>query len=162
MTPPGDGQGRCFRYQDIGHLVLGTFTSPLTDAAFEAFLGDLDVIYQRRKRFVFVLDASRMPDVSVPQRRRQAQWMKENEALFRRYLIGVAFVFSSPALRFVLSSIFLMRPLPVPYTVCSTQEEALAWAGQALRKAGIEPAPMLVQARARPAARDVRPGTQAL
>jgi len=148
--PPGDSEGRCCHCEDYGQLVIGTYTPPLTEAAYERYLQEFGALYQRRQRFLIIFDATRTPDIPAPLRRRQAEWNKENDALLRRYLIGVAFVFSSPASRFVLSSMFLLKPLPVPYTVCATREEALIWAGSALRRAGIEPALMLVRARARP------------
>jgi hypothetical protein len=41
----------------------------------------------------------------------------------------------------VLSSIFLVKPLPIPYTVSATQAEAVAWAQQTMRLAGLAPGP---------------------
>lgn len=42
-----------------------------------------------------------------------------------------------PALRFALSSVFLLQRMPVPYHVCAALDDALAWAGRKAREAGM-------------------------
>lgn len=140
---------RACHFEDFGPLAVGSFTHLPSDAEFEIYLADLEAVYLRRQRFALVLDCINAPDLSAPQRRRHAQWMKERDALIRSYLIGIAFVFSSPATRFVLSSVFLVKPLPAPYAVCASRQEALTWAGEQLRRSGVDAGLALAEAWAR-------------
>ena len=58
---------------------------------------------------------------------RIAAWMKDTEAQARAYCVANAMVTQSTGFRFVLSSILLLRPLVMPYTVTATMEDAFAF-----------------------------------
>src|SRR5206468_10249022 len=58
---------------------------------------------------------------------RVARWMKDAEEHTRTYCVGTAMVTQAIGFRFVLSSIFLLRPMVTPYVVCGTVDEALAF-----------------------------------
>jgi hypothetical protein len=63
----------------------------------------------------------------TPVLRRQAEWIKDHEALLRQYSLGVAMVMQSPIVRGMLKAILWIQPMPQPYTVCSSVEEGLRW-----------------------------------
>ena len=59
---------------------------------------------------------------------------RQAEQHTRTYCIATAMVTQSMGFRFVLSSVFLLRPLVTPYTVCGTVAEALAFVQREARK----------------------------
>ncbi len=65
--------------------------------------------------------------------RRQATWIKEHQSALRRCNPGVALVLPSLWLKGLLRAILWLQPLPQPYVVCGTVEEAMAWLGERVR-----------------------------
>ena len=130
-----------FAVEERGALLLMTVSREPTTAEFEQTLRVFEARLARRERCVFIFDAVRVSNLPAELRQRQGEWLREHDAAIRAWVLGVAFVFSSAIPRFVLSSIFLVKPLPIPYTVCATQAEAIAWADQTMRLAGLSPDP---------------------
>jgi hypothetical protein len=50
----------------------------------------------------------------------------------------VALVIQSPMIRGVLKAILWIEPMPQPYKVCATKDEAIAFLRERLRAAGME------------------------
>ena len=100
----------------------------------EQSLEDFDRYIEEFKRAVHV---RREPWVGVnwlkryttarPAVQRMASWMKESEENARQYCVATAMVTKSVGFRFVLSSVLLIRPLVMPYIVCATFDEAVAF-----------------------------------
>ena len=109
-------------------LVVVTFEGSVEDREFDRYLAHLDTLLERQKRSVIVLDAARATRTPATQRRKQAEWMKENQALLRTYSVGTAFVISSPLVRGGLTAILWLQSLPTPYIVVATLAEAERWA----------------------------------
>jgi hypothetical protein len=51
--------------------------------------------------------------------------MKDCEEATRLWCIGAGIISHSPVFRFVLSGVFLFRPMPCPYQVCGGFDEAM-------------------------------------
>jgi hypothetical protein len=66
--------------------------------------------------------------VSAYARARYTRWAEDNSEALRKYCRGAAYVMTSPLLRFVTMTLFLVVPLPMPYAVCKDVAEATAWA----------------------------------
>lgn len=56
-----------------------------------------------------------------------AQWMKATADETRKWCVGNGIVSRSLGFRFLLSSIFLVKPMPCPYQVCASFDEAMTW-----------------------------------
>ncbi len=121
-------------------LVLVSHEGVSTDDEFEAHLEVLrgSLTSKDASRRVLVIDATHA-GLATPatQRKRQAEWMKENEAHIRRLTIGCAFVIPSSVIRGFLTAIFWIQPLPCPHVVTSTLEEAFVWSEKRLAESGL-------------------------
>jgi len=109
-------------------LLVVTFEGSVDDQEFDRYLAQLDALWQRKTRSVIVLDATKATRSTPTQRRKQADWLKENELLLRAYSAGTAFVISSPLIRGGLTAILWLQSLPTPHVVVGTLREAEHWA----------------------------------
>lgn len=118
-------------------IIVVTFDGAATDAEFDDYLRDMKArVLDRREKTVTILDARRSTGTTAAQRRKQAEWLRENDAALRSYSLGTAFVITSPIVRGVLTAILWMQPMPAPHSIVATLTEAEAWA-QGLAKAAI-------------------------
>lgn len=108
----------------VVHAVEGT----LSDRELDEYLREASALMEREGRYLAIMDASRIGSVSASMRSRIAAWQRQYRALMERRCIGVAYVLSSPLLRFVSMTILLATNLSVPSFVCEAREEALRWA----------------------------------
>jgi hypothetical protein len=83
---------------------------------------------ENQGEYVAVMDASRIGSVSAYMRARITEWQRRHRAMVNQKCLGVVYVLASPLLRFVTMTILLVTGLGVPYVVCATRDEALAWA----------------------------------
>src|SRR5262249_58555910 len=83
-------------------------------------------MYERRERFAVITYLKRYA-VRAELIARVGRWFRETEPLFHKYMASNAMVSPSGGFRFVLSSVYLIKPLPVPSIVCATPEEAMAF-----------------------------------
>jgi hypothetical protein len=58
---------------------------------------------------------------------RHAAWIRENAHRLRRYHRGLGLVLPSLWSKGLFRTLFRVQPLPQPYLVCATAEEARAW-----------------------------------
>jgi hypothetical protein len=126
-----------FTYDDsYWPLLLLRLEGKLSDQEFEKFFAHGHATLGRREQYVSVFDLSRTVLPSGEQRQKQILWMREHEPLLRDYLLGTAFVVSSPFLRVTLSLLFHVAPTPAPHVVVSTMDEGVAWAVARLSQSG--------------------------
>lgn len=109
----------------------------VSDLQFEADLAWGKAYLQRGEKYVCIADMGRRSVPTVGQRQRQADWLKENEALMAERLLGCAVIITSPFLRMAMSTVLYLRPMPSPYVVVSNMAEALKWAADRLEDAGL-------------------------
>jgi|GEM_PF-1710741 len=69
---------------------------------------------------------------------RVRRWMKESEGDTRAYCVGTGIITQSMGFRFVLSAIFVVKPLPCPYDVSSSFDKALTFIRDASDKRGLK------------------------
>ncbi|HEU4408842.1 MAG TPA: hypothetical protein VFS43_26510 [Polyangiaceae bacterium] len=132
--------GPAFEYEDLEALFIVTSLRRPSGAEFGAHVRAMTARHQRPGRFAMVMDVAKAPPPTPQHRRVQDRWLAEHHVLIANKCFGVAFIFSSPAARFVLSTMLLLRPLPCPYAVCDSRAQALGRAEAWLRAAGIVPA----------------------
>jgi hypothetical protein len=94
----------------------------------------------RRSRCAVVFDTTEViyPSLSDAQRwtRQEGEWLRRNQPLVARNCCAVGFVITNPALRFLLSGVLLIAPLPCAHAVVATQLEARAFCTAQLRATG--------------------------
>lgn len=71
--------------------------------------------------------------------RMEGEWLRDNQAVIRRNVVGVAFLLTNPAVRFILSSVLLVASLPVPHTVTGDPSEARNYCLRKLRTPSLRP-----------------------
>jgi hypothetical protein len=90
----------------------------------------------RRGRCAVVYDTTRNVYPSLAEIQawsiKEGRWLLAHQQLIATRLVGVAFVLPNPALRFVLSAVMLISPLPAPNVVFEESASALAWCREKL------------------------------
>jgi hypothetical protein len=107
-----------------------------TTADFEAYIAAFNRMYERQEPFsivTWVKKYSAKTEIVA----RVGRWFKETEPLIKKYWVSNAMVSPSAGFRFLLSAVYLVKPLPISSRVCATPEEAVAftrasWAGKPL------------------------------
>jgi hypothetical protein len=109
-------------------IVVITHIGEVSDAEVDAHLAASVRIFERKEPYAIVFDSSRAGKVSPYMRKRSQEWLDKNHDAMVQYCVGNAFVFASPAMRFLLSTMLLFRDHSVPHFVCATLDEGLKWA----------------------------------
>jgi hypothetical protein len=92
----------------------------------DAYIRRVDAVHARHEPYVgitFLKKYSR----DRPQLERIARWLKDCEAVTREYCLAAGMVNNSVGFRFILSSIFLIKPMPIPYQVCASFDDAVTF-----------------------------------
>jgi hypothetical protein len=122
-------------------LLLVKFPSAFTNLQQEEYLGRLLSYVRRGEKYVGVMDTYLLKNPSSEQRQRQADFIKEHEALFRQYSLGTAGIVTSPLMALGARILIHLKPMPSPYYVASSLPAAVTWAAERLEQAGLlEPA----------------------
>lgn len=121
-------------------IVINTVEGTVTDAQLDEWMEDATAVLLRGEKYVAVMDASRIGQVSAYTRKRSREWQRRYREQMRANCLGTAYVLRSPVVRFVAMTVLMVTQLPMPYTVCGTLEEALAWAEQRLVDGGVRAA----------------------
>jgi hypothetical protein len=135
----------------LSNLILNTEQWPIlflqirgeqTPEEFEGSIEAFNRLYQRGEPFSIVshLKSYRSNPQLVA---RTGRWFKETEPLIRKYWVSNAMVSRSAGFRFLLSAVFLIKSIDVPYRVCGTGDEAVAFSLEHLRRRGVKPPPSL-------------------
>lgn len=94
-------------------------------------------IMHRRERFVIIVDASRPTYSTSQQRRMYGDWLREADALSRRYCAGVAVVIVNPLMRAALHGVLWFFTPPVQVEVFGTLQGAAVRAAEWMRREGL-------------------------
>jgi hypothetical protein len=105
-------------------LVVATFDGAQTAEDLDRYLTTFDAVHARKKPFVLAVRL-RKYSTTGDLRDRMGAWMKKCEPLTRDYCVCTAIITESMGFRFVLSSVFLIKPLITPYKVCANETEAM-------------------------------------
>ena len=126
-----------FTYDDsFWPLLLIRLEGELSDQEFEKFFAHGHATLERRERYASLFDLSRMALPSAEQRQQLVTFSKEIEPLLREYLLGSAFVITSPFLRLTLSLVFHLARTTAPHVVVPTEASGVEWALTRLHQSG--------------------------
>lgn len=95
--------------------------------------------------FVVLTDATAMTSAPRPVVSQFVADLKTRPPMTDRWLAD-AVVVSSPGIRFVLSTVVMLAPMPLAVRAFEHRTEAVRWCTAELEKAGIAPPPMLLSA----------------
>ena len=118
-------------------LLRVTLYSEVTDADFQVYLEDSDRVVRDGKPYALVYDATRGHGLSVLQRRRQSQWIRDNDASLRRLCLGGSFAITSTLVRGALTAVLWVAPFPFPHIVVGSVAEAEDWLRDRLASGGV-------------------------
>ncbi|WP_027004036.1 hypothetical protein [Hugenholtzia roseola] len=106
-----------------------------TEEEFDQYLKQLAEIFEKKKPFVRILDASKVKYLASNLRIKQGKWIKEHNELLKTYSLGTAYVIPSTMLQFLLKAIWLVSDQTNEKKVFSTLQDAKLWAEGQLKKA---------------------------
>jgi hypothetical protein len=123
---------------DLEHLpiVFTRFDGVQTKDELESYIARMAQVHRSRKPWVSIVFAKNYSR-ELWFLRRMASWIKETEQLVKDHCVAVAIITESAGLSFVLSTVFLMQPLPCPYQVCRSLDEASAFVRVHASKRGL-------------------------
>jgi hypothetical protein len=107
-------------------LLMMKFDGDQTDAELEQHIRHIDAIYARKELFATITWMKKYAR-DKQKVERMGRWLKECEEVTRRYNVGSGLLSHSFGFRFVLSAVMLIRPIRIPYKVCSSFDEALTF-----------------------------------
>ena len=122
--------------ESLWPLLISRFEAQVSDADYVDYLQQGSRYLQRAEPYVCVFDMARLALPSVYQRHVQREWMRRHEPLMREWVLGCAFVITTPVIRIALSSILHVVPLPMPHVAVQDLTRAVAWAASRLAETG--------------------------
>ena len=84
--------------------------------------------------YAIIFDNTHGGRATTYMRNESKRWLKAHNHLLRKSCAGTAFVFTNPALRFVMSTVLLVVEFGFEHKVCATVDEAVAWCERQLHK----------------------------
>jgi hypothetical protein len=115
-------------------LVLQTFDGQQTDDDVAHFEHRMAEVLARGEDFV-TLCYIREYSMNLGHIRRLGDFTKSRRGAFEAFCKGGAIVIPSPSFRFILSSFYLMVPLPHPTLICEDAARAEPWLLHRLKEA---------------------------
>jgi hypothetical protein len=122
-------------------LLLVKFDGEQTMRDVDYFIREMSAAHARKTPYASI-SLMRKYSSERSQVQKVAQWMKATAETTRQYCVGNGIVSKSLGFRFLLSSIFLVKPMPCPYQVCSSFDEALTWVRDVASRRGLEVPPV--------------------
>jgi hypothetical protein len=117
-------------------FVLTRFNGDQSQEELESYIRRMGQVHARKERYVGISYLKRYSRERAYVER-IARWMKESEPVTREYCLAVGMINPSIGFRFVLSGLFLIKPMPCPYQVCATFEEAVTFVRQQATRHGL-------------------------
>jgi hypothetical protein len=118
-------------------FIFSKFDGEPTNEELDDYIERFEAVHQRQEPYVTVAFMKRYAR-NQAHISRIARWMKEREDVARRYCIAACILTPSPAFRFILSAIFLIKPMPCPYQVCATLDDAVTFAQREAERRGLK------------------------
>lgn len=112
--------------REHGPVTITIFDGEQQEADVDAYLETLRELHDRERPYLGVSLMLRY-SAAPGQLRRVGEWMREHKDAVARLCAGSAIIAPSVGFRFVLSSLFMIQRMPMPYTVVSGPREAAEW-----------------------------------
>ena len=118
-------------------MVTVTFSGKVTAAEMAEYLTAMERYHRSDDRYIGLVSIRDLkpPDASII--RIQADWVKKHEAQLRKQSLGVALVLPSLWMVGMVRAVLWIQPMPQPYFICASVDEAMPWLQERLRLAGI-------------------------
>jgi hypothetical protein len=117
-------------------LLLVKFDGQQTMRDVDYFISEMSAAQARKVPYASI-SLMRKYSSERNQVQKVAQWMKATAEETKRWCVGNGIVSQSLGFRFLLSSIFLVKPMPCPYQVCSSWDEAVKWIREVSSRRGL-------------------------
>jgi hypothetical protein len=124
-------------------LVVQTFDGDQTDADVDHFEQRMVEVVHRGEPFVTLCYIRRYA-MNLAHIDRLAAFTKHHRGALEAFCKGNAIIIPSPSFRFILSSFYMMVPMPHPAIVCEDAARAGPWLVHRLKEAGM-PIPRSLQ-----------------
>ena len=123
-------------------LVFTKFDGEQTLDELERYIANMDAVFAKKQPYYSVTWLKKY--ARDPQQiKRTAAWFKDREKEIGALCVCTSIISTSAALRFALSTLFLIRPITGPYTVCATFDEAMTFGQDQFRKRGLRLSPAI-------------------
>jgi hypothetical protein len=119
-------------------LIVITYSGRITASELSESFATYDRVLAAEKPYVALVLVRDMQPWESSTIRRQVQRLKEKAPRLRRFNRGLALVLPSLWLKGLFRAVMWLEPMPQPYAVCSTVEEAMVWVGERLRSLGTD------------------------
>jgi hypothetical protein len=100
-------------------IVFTKFDGRQTLEELEHYIQSVNEVHARRQRYVGINYMKRYSS-DAAQIARARRWLQETEQVTRDYCVACSMISESTGFRFVLSAIFVVKPMVCPYVVCGT------------------------------------------
>ena len=122
-------------------LVVLSQDELLDDMEFERLFLVLDGLVARAEPFgvLFIVGHGQRPPME--RTLRQGQWIKDNRDALQEYCVAFGVVFTSPVIRFLLGTLALAQPFPMPWKTFSDAREGEDWVVALLQRRGLRVPP---------------------
>src|SRR5207245_6748919 len=111
-------------------IIFSKFDGEQTIHDFEAYMDEMERVWARKELYGAIVLLKRYS--KGPQGvSRFGRWLKERNDIMKTYCVAGGLVNSSAGFRFLISTVFLIQPMPIPYTVCVTLDEAVTFVRRA-------------------------------
>ena len=118
-------------------IALFTFDGEQVDEDVDFFIQSVEKIHADGKDYASIGYMKHLKP-NAGHVRRVGKAMLKSWPDAKKYCRGSAIVVSNPTFRFMLSSFFLITPIPYPYIVTDSLEEAIQWTTEQFTKSGEE------------------------
>ncbi len=108
-----------------------------TDSGVEAFIKDMERVLDRQEKYIALVHANGFTP-KMDHIKQLASWQTKTAGRMKELCGGFALVIQSEILRFSFSSFLLLAPLPFPYVITKSQEEAEEWLENAAKEIDIK------------------------
>ena len=96
-----------------------------TKAQFQAYLDEMDTMYLKDGRRAIIFDASKTKYLPSELRIMQGTWLKLRKEQIKDKVVIMVFIIPNVMVQMVFKGILLVEPLPAPYKLAKSMEEAM-------------------------------------
>jgi hypothetical protein len=117
-------------------LTIHTFSGEVVLEDLQHYLATLEGLLVAGNCFASIADFEQMRRMDRSLVKIHADWMKQHREVIKRQWLGVALVFRSPMVRFLLSSLLLLSNFPMPYKTAEVVDQAFPYAARWIEGSG--------------------------
>ncbi len=93
----------------------------------DAYIEEMNAVHRRRELY-FGVSYMKKYNSERKMVARAQRWLQETEEQTKKYCVGVSILSRSAGFRFILSAVYLVKPMPIPSLVTGRFSEAIGFA----------------------------------